>query len=106
MIPLGKAKLVENEHATGVTVKSWDLSPWGGPMVFLGPITQPLPPPGTTVDRDNLRLDTGTGDVWQLEAGDPPPKVGMPGAVGTAFKFGPLAAAAIIGLVFASLRSR
>lgn len=87
---LGKAKLVEHPHESGITAKSWDLSPWGGPMVFLGAATSPLPPAGTTVDKANLRVDTGTGEVWQLELGDPPPSVGRTGKIGGPFQLLPL----------------
>lgn len=82
MIYLGLAKLVEATHPTGIRVKSWDLTPWGGPEVFLGAITQPMPPIGTTVDRGGLRLDTNRGRVWKLEEGDPGPRFGTPGLLG------------------------
>ena len=92
---LGVAKLVEHKHETGVTVKSWDLTPWGGPLVFLGPVTSPLPPKGTTVDRGTLRVDTGSGEVWKLEGGEAPPAVGPTGRGGTPIGMVPLALVAL-----------
>ncbi len=77
---LGEAKLVESDRTVGgktVRAQSWDLRPWGGPAVFMGPVEQQLPV-GTT-DRGTLRLDTFSGSVWRLEAGDPPPTLGVPG---------------------------
>lgn len=106
MIPLGQAKLIEHRHTTGALVKSWDLSPWGGPRVFLGPVTQPMPEPGTTVDRGTLRLDTGTGEVWKLEEGDPKPKIGLPGVASGALNAGILGMAAAAGLLLAVLMGR
>lgn len=106
MIPLGKAKLIEHRHATGIEVKSWDLSPWGGPRVFLGAVTQPLPEPGTTVDRGTLRLDTGTGEVWKLEPGDPGPKIGAAGVARRALGLGTLGLAAAAGLLLAGMMGR
>lgn len=74
---LGDARLVESTHPDGARVRSWDLTTFGGPRVFMGPVTQELPV-GTT-DRGTLRLDTFTGSVWMLEEGDPPPTLGVPG---------------------------
>lgn len=78
MKSLGQAELVDRLHETGALVRYWDLTPFGGPMVFMGPVTQQLPV--GTIDRGNLRLDTYTGAVWVLEAGDPKPTIGSPGA--------------------------
>lgn len=74
---LGQADLVESIHETGARVRSYDLSPWGGPPVFMGPVEQPLPT--GTLDRGNLRLETLTGGVWLLQEGDPLPTIGAPG---------------------------
>lgn len=76
---LGVAKLTHGVHSSGMLTKSWDLTPWGGPMVFLGPLTQPLPT-GTT-DKGDLRIELNTGKVWRLVPGDAPPTVGPPGEV-------------------------
>ena len=46
-------------------------------MVFMGLTSSPLAV--GTVDRGNIRLDTQTGEVWILEAGDPPPTIGAAG---------------------------
>lgn len=82
MIPLGKANLVESTHETGVRVKSWDLAPFGEGPLFMGPVSSPLPPPGTTRDIGSIRIDAGTGEVWQLQSGDPPPAFGAAGRPG------------------------
>lgn len=81
MIALGKAELIESQHSSGVLVKSWDLTPFGEAALFLGPVTSPLPPPGSTRDIGAIRIDTGTGEVWQLESLDPPPALGPSGRV-------------------------
>lgn len=73
MILLGTAKLVEGPHPSGVTIKQYDLSPWGGPLVPLGAATSPLPPAGSTRDFGQLRIDLGTGETWKLEGKEPPP---------------------------------
>lgn len=93
---LGKAKLVESRHASGQRVKSWDLSQWGGPLVFMGPVGQALP--GGTTDRGTLRLETATGRVFNLEAGDPPPSTGTVG-----YTQRPLNLLTLVGVVGASL---
>lgn len=75
---LGKAKLYEHRHETGALVRSYDLTPWGEIPLFVGPADQPLPP--GSVDRGNLRIELQTGNVHLLEAGDPAPSIGEPGA--------------------------
>ena len=85
---LGTAKLVESTHVTGARVKSWDLTPFGGPLVFMGRVESPLPA-GTT-DRGNLRLELNTGKVWQLEGGEPGPTAGPPGTAGAPVRMMPL----------------
>lgn len=82
MKAIGKAQLIDVAHSSGVPSKAWDLKPFGGPEVFMGAKTQPLPATDTFVDRGGLRLNARNGDVFQLEAGDPPPTVGSTGKIG------------------------
>lgn len=77
---IGKAQLITYKHSTGIQAQGWALNPWIPNLVLhMGAAGSPLPPPGSTVDRGMLRIDTGTGDVYQLVAGDPPPKLGPTG---------------------------
>lgn len=102
---LGKAPLIEHTHETGRRVRSADLSPFGGPAVFLGPIEQKI----TTgsVDRGVLRLVLPSLDVFQLAPGDPPPTIGGKGVGSTAFvKWLPIAAGVAAFLWLRQLKMR
>lgn len=83
MIPLGKASLATFPHSTGVTAQGWDLEPFGAAQryLFLGQAGTPLPPAGSVVERMTkndqfIQIDAGTGEVWGIEQGDPPPTLG------------------------------
>jgi hypothetical protein len=82
MKPIGTAVLIPVAHSSGVASKAWDLKPFGGPEVFMGSEKMPLPATDTFVDRGPLRLNAKNGDVFRLEAGDPPPTVGPSGKLG------------------------
>ena len=89
---LGKAQLVQTRHESGLTAKSLDLTPFGGPMIFLGLANSPLPV--GTMDRGPLRVSFPALDVFQLAPGDPPPTIGGTGAaMGKLAKWLPIAGA-------------
>ena len=90
----GKADLIPVDHVNGPS-KAWNLKPFGGPEVFMGLQTQPLPATDTFVDRGALRLNARNGDVYILEPGDPPPTVGKTGTLG----FFNLTTALVVGVI-------
>ena len=98
----GKADLIPVSHESGVPSKAWNLKPFGGPEVFMGAQTQPLPSTDTFVDRGNIRLNARNGEVFILEPGDPPPTVGKTGILG-GFKIGTALLVAGVAYALASM---
>lgn len=74
---LGKAQLVQRTHESGMVVKDADLTPFGGPLIFLGRTDQPVPT--GTLDRGPLRLEMPSLNVYQLTGGEAPPTIGGKG---------------------------
>lgn len=120
MQPLGVATLIQMTNSTGATVKAWDLRPFGGEPLQLGLASSPLPPPGTTVDRQvsggrTIRVDVNTGEVSLVSAGGgaagavaavesgtaPPPSVGPVGGPPARPGLSPFMLAALAGVAWA-----
>lgn len=76
---LGTANWVLEQRA-GAQVRSLDLRPWGGPLWYLGPVSQPLP--AMSRDFGSVRAMVPTRAVYELAPGDPAPTIGLTGVAG------------------------